>query len=450
MDFSSHIEPAFLNDLIRSGVIATNIADARDVVTNTHVDMTEHVRVVEDLRPARSLAERATRTRDEFIADISHELRTPLAAIIGFADILSDSTTMEPGHVQTIRRNAAHLLTIINDLLDASKIGAHKMTLESQPLDPAVIASDVCTMLKGRAHEHAVTLSFITQPTPCTVLGDETRLRQILVNLVGNAIKFSPAGAVTLALLPPLFDAQLTTLRFEISDNGIGMTEAQLARLFERFQQADETTARRFGGSGLGLAISKSLVELMGGSIDVTSSTAPTPPRGTTFRVTLTLPTATSATAPAHATNSPLSPAQLSTLRSARVLIAEDAADSQRLLNALLHAAGVSTAMADNGHAAVAEALSALRAGAPFDAILMDIQMPLMDGFEATASLRRAGYTAPILALTAHASDSDRKRCILAGCNEVLTKPISKAALLKGLLRALSLHAGATAPATAA
>ncbi len=408
------------------------------LIVGTHVDVTDHVRLVEDLNRARSLAERATRTRDEFIANMSHELRTPLAAIIGFADILSDSTTIDSSHVQTIRRNATHLLTLINDLLDASKIGAEKMTLECRAFDPIAIVTDVCSMLQGRAHEHSVSLSTQMPATCATVVGDETRLRQILVNLVGNAIKFSPAGAVTLTLHPPEVNADLVTIHFEIRDNGIGMTPDQLSRLFERFHQADETTNRRFGGSGLGLAISKSLVDLMGGTIHATSATAPDAERGTTFRVTLTLPVANEDDKALKPLVQPIGPAQLATLRAARVLIAEDSIDSQRLIKALLHASGISSTIVTDGRCAVTEAMAAHRAGTPFDVILMDIQMPLMDGFEATAALRRAGYTAPIVALTAHASAADRQRCILAGCNDVLTKPITKATLLEGLIRTIA------------
>jgi len=273
-------------------------------------------------------------------------------------------------------------------------------------------------------------------PVPATVYTDPTRLRQILINLLGNAIKFTEAGEVRL-VTQFVSDGREGTMQFDIVDAGIGMTEAQIARLFQPFTQADTSTTRKFGGTGLGLAISKRLAGLLGGDVHVVETR---PGAGTRMRVTV-------ATGPLDGIEMIADPLVATTivrdgpcspvsddhplLQSCRILVAEDGPDNQRLIAHVLRKVGAESTIVENGKLAVDAALAARDAGEPFDAILMDMQMPVLDGYEAARLLRQSGYTGPIIALTAHAMASDRERCIHAGCTDYATKPIDRDRLIE-------------------
>jgi signal transduction histidine kinase/ActR/RegA family two-component response regulator len=386
----------------------------------------------------------ASQAKSDFVAGMSHEIRTPMTAILGYADLLASGGEFEHDPVRraesisAIQRNGQHLLGLINDVLDISKIEAGRMTVESVPCDPAQIVADVRAVLAEKAASTRVDLRVeIDGPLPTLILSDPLRLRQILLNLVGNAIKFTPGGHVRLKASHQ--STPRPRLRLEVSDNGIGMTPQQLDSLFSDFTQADRTIARRFGGTGLGLSISRKLARMLGGDIDVRSE----PGRGSTFTVLVDAPLAPGASLAQTADAERSSPAAASPapsvsgneLAGRTILLAEDNPDNQRLLAFHLKKAGASVVIVGNGREAVQACLSARAIGTPFDLVLMDMEMPELDGFEATRELRAAGVVTPIVALTAHALLEDRRRCLDAGCDEHATKPIDRARLIETCAR---------------
>jgi signal transduction histidine kinase/CheY-like chemotaxis protein len=399
----------------------------------------EQAKSQEQLRSAKEAAETANRFKSAFFANISHEIRTPLTAINGFAELLlnEDRTAEERlSDARVIRRNGEHLLTLINDILDQSKIEAGKMSVEPVLCCPAAIVGDVCSMLRSRAAEKGLTLKVKFEgEIPKKIRTDPTRLRQVLINLVANALKFTREGGVqmTVSVRPNLANPN-PMLEIKIADTGIGMTPEQQAKLFQPFVQGDASISRHYGGSGLGLAISKHFAEALGGNIAVASQSG----RGSTFTVTV-------ATGPLVGVEIHQKPEEALESRddfsgpkvriSGSVLVAEDGIDNQALIVTKLRETGLKVEVAPNGQIACDKALSA---NSTFDLILMDVQMPVMDGFAATMQLRSKGYRGPIIALTANAGERDRVRCLNAGCNDFVTKPISMKLLVKAMGRYLS------------
>jgi signal transduction histidine kinase/CheY-like chemotaxis protein len=393
------------------------------------------------LREALSRAEQASQAKNVFLANMSHEIRTPMTAILGYAETLMDaqlSGEQRDAAVSTILRNGRHLLALINDILDISKIEAGKLTTERINCDVINLTADVEALLRPRAADMGLAFDVrFGGPMPRTVKTDPTRLRQILINLVGNAIKFTESGTVTLEVgMDTGKDSGSNELMFRVSDTGVGLTPAQRDRLFQPFSQADCSMTRRFGGTGLGLSISKSLAQKLGGDLTVESTYGV----GSVFCVRIDVgdldgvevvrsPSLADATrarepAPVEADREPERHLEV------RVLLAEDGPDNQRLISFLLRKAGAVVHVVENGRLAVDAALAAVDAGQPFDVILMDMQMPVMDGYAATAQLRAADYHHPIIALTAHAMSGDRERCLESGCDEYEPKPIDRRTLV--------------------
>ncbi len=389
-------------------------------------DLEEQAR---ELEHARNAAEAASRAKSEFLANMSHEIRTPMTAVLGYADLVLAPGQDEASRVecvQTIRRNAEHLLTVLNDILDVSKIEAGRMSVERISVDPVRIVDEVIVLMAPKAAAKGIELAAnFAWPLPAKIQSDPVRLRQILLNLISNAIKFTERGRVEVRVSFAR-DAQGGRLIFDVSDTGIGMSEATIGTLFRPFAQADASTTRRFGGTGLGLMVSRTLAELLGGGIAVRSEEG----KGSTFTASvdcgdlaaITLVNARSiqqASADTAAAKAPLT---------ARILLAEDGIDNQRLISTLLRRAGAQVEIAENGRIAVDKVMAA---DAPrFDVILMDMQMPELDGYSAARTLREMGYTGPIIALTAHAMAEDRARCIAAGCDDYATKPIDRVTLI--------------------
>ena len=392
---------------------------------------------------AMAMAEAANQSKSEFLANMSHEIRTPMTAILGYAENLQDlqlSPAERRAAVTTILRNGDHLMTLINDILDLSKIEAGKLQMENIECSPVHVLAEVASLMRVRAEAKRLELrtEFVC-PLPSIVRTDPTRLRQILLNLAGNAIKFTEQGHVTLRLSMP--DAGQPQLLFEIQDSGIGMTQEQVSNLFRPFEQADSSTTRRFGGTGLGLNISKRLAQMLGGDIEVDSE----PGEGSAFHLTVSagdlagvamLEQVAEALSQRQSRKAVAKAADVQL--TARLLLAEDGPDNQRLISFLLKRAGASVAVAPDGKTATEMALAAEASSTPFDLVLMDMQMPIMDGYEATQSLRQAGFKKPILALTANTMAGDRERCLDAGCTEFASKPVDRRALLETLARLLA------------
>jgi signal transduction histidine kinase/CheY-like chemotaxis protein/HPt (histidine-containing phosphotransfer) domain-containing protein len=394
-------------------------------------------------------AREASRAKSEFLANMSHEIRTPMTAIIGYADLLLDPETTageRVTHIQTIRRNGEHLLGILNDILDLSKIEAGKMTIEHVRCSPSAIIVDVASLMRARAIEKGLFFEVHYQtPIPETIDSDPTRLRQILMNLVGNAIKFTASGGIRILARCEHVESASPTLTLEVVDTGIGLSQPQATLLFQPFVQGDTSTTRKFGGTGLGLAICRRLALILGGDISLDSS----PGRGSSFRLAVTtgslagvrmLEELHEAGIPETGTSPSCAPA--AEVLTCNVLLAEDGLDNQLLISTHLTRAGAHVTVAENGRIALELALAAAFAKEPFDVILMDMQMPEMDGYAATSELRRRGYTGPIVALTAHAMAGDRERCLSAGCSDYLTKPIGRSKLVS----AVADHARRAAP----
>ncbi len=386
-----------------------------------------------ELLCAKEAAEAATRAKGAFLANMSHEIRSPMSAILGYTELMLDPQSTESDRLnglQTVQRNGRHLLQLINDILDMSKIEAGKLDVERVACPTRRVLFDVVELLRGKAEEKDLTLRIESDGLiPDTIISDPTRLKQALINLVGNAIKFTEQGTVRIVAS---CDRARELTRFAVVDSGIGMTPAQMEGLFQPFAQATTSTTRLFGGTGLGLAITKRIAELLGGDVTVTSA----PGQGSTFTLTAATGTLTGVQMVSAVDQRPTaveSPATAKTLPriDGRVLLVEDGPDNQRLLSTFLRKAGADVVLAENGQEAVDRAWAARSAGQPFDIILMDVQMPVMDGLTATRVLRQRGYTGVIIALTAHAMKGELEKCLAAGCNSYLSKPIARDTLIR-------------------
>ena len=392
-------------------------------------DVTERKRVEAELQLAKAAAESASRTKSDFLASMSHEIRTPMNAIMGIADLLAKTalTPEQDKFVQIFRRAGDNLLNLINDILDLSKVEAAQLELEQTGFSLADHLDKVIEMVAGKALEKGLTLVCDIAPgVPNDLIGDPTRLRQVLLNLLGNAIKFTENGKVSLNVTSDHNAAVPTALRFTVSDTGIGIAPEKLARVFERFTQADSSTTRRFGGSGLGLTISRRLVELMGGRIWVESGLA----KGSTFAFAVPFEIWSAVGRPLIVLVGAEAGNQLPPLR---ILMAEDSPDNCTIAMAYLEDTPHAVDIAENG----AIALERFKSG-NYDLVLMDRQMPVMDGLAATRAIRAWEHLThkaptPIIALTASALKGDREKCMAAGCSAFLTKPIRQDVLLRAI-----------------
>ncbi len=448
----SHWEPirAELKDYRKDGsefwveMVIWPVADANGWYTHwvaVQRDITQKKHIEEQMQQAREAAELASLAKSRFLANMSHEIRTPLAAILGHSEILENLPGTPAENVQAISRNCRHLLQIVGSVLDLSKIEAGKFDPEWVDYCPWRLALEVAATQRLHASEKGVTLTTVaTGPLPARCRMDPTLTHQVLLNLVNNAVKFTQVGG-SVAVRVEAVHAQAGAgieLRYSVEDTGIGINAAQAARIFNPFEQGDNTTTRKYGGTGLGLNIASQLIELMGGAIAVQSQP------GVGSRFTMTLPCQSSepdaawTMPPADAESEPAdAPANTRTRPSAprlqgRLLLADDNPDNRLILNYHLRPTGLEVIMAENGRQAVEQGLAR-----SFDAILMDMQMPEVDGYCATQQLRAAGYAGPIIALTAHAMPEDRQRCLQAGCTDYLAKPVPAAGLYTMLCRYL-------------
>jgi len=386
-----------------------------------------------ELEEARMRADDANRAKSEFLANMSHEIRTPMTAILGYSDLLAEPSLNDQEraeHAHVVRRQGEHLLNVISDVLDLSKIEAGELALETIECSPASLVDDAVTLLAPMARSKGLDLSVALETAvPDSIMGDPTRIRQVLLNLIGNALKFTEAGSVRVR---SGWDRRDRILWFEVIDTGIGMDESQCAKVFDPFTQADGATSRRFGGTGLGLAISRRLARRMGGDVTALSE----PGKGTTMRLTIApevpdgagwIETIEQAKAIAFSTDAPKSTTGLG----AKILLADDSIDNRRLLGFYLRRAGAEVTTACNGREMVDTALREADKGAPFDLILADLQMPVLSGEGAVIEIRKRGYTGKIIALTADAMKRQEARCLSIGFEAYATKPITEARLVE-------------------
>jgi signal transduction histidine kinase/ActR/RegA family two-component response regulator len=387
-------------------------------------------RTAELQRSETRLAE-ASRTKSEFVANISHEIRTPLNAVIGLVHLVlqTDLGAKQRDYLERVWSSSQTLLAVINQVLDFSKIEAGKMTLDEVPFDVRDVLRNTRDVLSTRAEEKGLALSVaVADDVPRVVRGDSLRLGQVLLNLVGNGVKFTERGEVSVDVDVDDRAGDAVQLRFRVRDTGIGLTAAETGRLFQAFVQADGSTTRRYGGTGLGLVISRGLVSQMGGELTVES----TPGAGSTF--TFVLRFAVAAEAAAAPAQPPAGRASSAPLAGTRVLLVEDNVLNQEVGQAILESVGAQAEIAANG-------LEATRAvsdhGERFDLVIMDVQMPVMDGYEAAREIRRdpRGATLPIVAMTGHAFESERQRCLEAGMNDYIPKPMDPDRLVALVLR---------------
>lgn len=384
------------------------------------------------LRESNTKAQQANRAKSEFLANMSHEIRTPMAAIIGHADVLlahlKDADNR--GCVNTIKRNGTHLLDIINDILDLSRIEAGKLEVACEPCRLVEILADIWSLMHVRVERKPLELHVIVEGVlPETIQTDPKRLKQILINLLGNAIKFTESGQVTLRVTH-IHDDDESAIRFAVEDTGIGISEEHLEHLFESFSQADASVTRNFGGSGLGLSISKRLATMLNGQLTVESTEGV----GSTF--TLELPTGALDGVPiAEITIDQIVPEPetptISARLSCKILVVDDRRDVRHVAQHFLEEAGASVVTAIDGLKGIDAVRRAEERGENFDLIVMDMQMPKMDGYTATSELRSSGCDLPIVALTADAMSGDRERCLNVGCDDYLSKPIDAAILIE-------------------
>lgn len=401
---------------------------------------------MEEVERLKREAEAANVAKSRFLANMSHEIRTPLGAVMGFADLMAQGDLPREERdecVSAIRRNGQLLLRLIDDILDLSKIEAQQLQLEKSEFDLEEIVRDVDSVMSLKASEKGIRLRIdVSDRLRGHFLSDPIRIKQVFLNLIGNAIKFTSRGEVSVKLQALPRDPREPGVATErivcrVTDTGVGMTPEQAAGLFQPFVQADASTRRRFGGTGLGLVISRQIAKALGGNIVVESSE---PGKGSTFLVTMELQRAEARTAAAKSAPGDVAAASeakgKAETKGKSVLVVDDVSDNRLLIESYLRPSGVSIKSVGSGE----EAVRAVKGRFP-DLILMDIQMPGMDGYEATDRIRRLGYDGPIIAITAHAMRDEVDRCREAGCDLVLTKPISRQELMGWLERSGSIRA---------
>ncbi len=424
-DKSRYVSLNFHPDLDASGNIVGFVS--------VNTDVTEQKMAENFLRQAEIDAEHASQSKIAFLANMSHEIRTPLGAVMGFSELLLNpnlSSVERAKYASVIKRNGRLLADIFDDILDISKVEAGKLEIEIGKVSLSEVLKDVEAALSFQSTAKGISLSIVLDPAvPEFIITDALRLKQVLLSVVGNAIKFTNQGSVSVQVRLQQVSKR-KTLIFEVIDTGSGIDQTSMGRLFERFSQEDVSTKRKYGGLGLGLILSKRLARLLGGDVTLKESVLG---HGTTFIITIDPGEANSIAVLSE--NGPKTDGIAMTFAEPRIdgikiLLAEDCEDNQYLLKKILELAGAEVDVAENGKLAVERARAK-----HYDILLVDLQMPVMDGYEATAALRKEGFKTPIIALTAHSFQEERQRCLSGGFNEHLCKPVNRSALIESIQR---------------
>lgn len=385
---------------------------------------------------ARDQANAANRAKSAFLANMSHEIRTPMTAVLGFIDIVADADTSPADRescIETIRSNAGHLLTLINDILDLSRVEAGELPIQPRSFRPRDLVQEIVEFLRPRAEAKGLTIGTRCEArVPTEAVTDDARLRQVLTNLIGNALKFTERGGVEVVLRLQEMPSAPPQLQFQVIDSGIGIAPERLDEIFFPFAQADDSVTRRYGGTGLGLTISRQLARRLGGDVTVVSQ----PGTGSTFEVTIpVIPHDENSLRLVGSSQSTDVDDRIESAEAEQLhlLLAEDSADLASLYIRMLRRRGCDVVHVSDGRQAVRRALDSQRSERPFDAVIMDMQMPVQDGYAATRELRQSGYAGPIIACTAHAMTGDHERCLQAGCDSYLPKPADASSLLSAI-----------------
>lgn len=409
------------------GRVVTDLDDKPIKIIGTNYDISDRKAIEEKLAQAVQLAEGANMTKSAFLANMSHEIRTPLAAILGFSGLLKDQKLDQKDreqYVDTIVRNGQSLTRIIDDILDLAKVEAGKLEFENVPISIAEIVNDAVDLFRDKAKEKGISLSVkVDDLVPAEICSDPTRLRQILVNLIGNAVKFTNEGSVEVFVTADARQKRKAQVTIDVKDTGIGLSAEQQEKLFSPFTQADNSMTRKFGGTGLGLALSQRLAQALSGNISIKESY---PGKGCTFSLSFT------AELPQKGSSNPDSKTNQESetvmLEGVSVLVIDDSPDNQFLVDRMLSKRGAKVDTASDGDEGYKKAIAG-----NYDVVLMDLQMPKMDGYQAKEMLDRNGYKKPVIALTAHAMSDERNNTKAAGFSDHLTKPIVTADLIAAL-----------------